>query len=49
MKDKLGEVPRKEEDKGKEADGEKEMDKSDGDTMGEYHLSGNGRAHTAAS
>ncbi|KAH0629164.1 hypothetical protein JD844_011027 [Phrynosoma platyrhinos] len=33
VKEKLGEVPRKEEDKNKEADGEKEMDKSDGDTM----------------
>nr|XP_020641076.1 SWI/SNF complex subunit SMARCC2 isoform X8 [Pogona vitticeps] len=33
VKDKLGEVPRKEDDKSKEADGEKEMDKSDGDTL----------------
>ncbi|XP_053146979.1 SWI/SNF complex subunit SMARCC2 isoform X21 [Hemicordylus capensis] len=33
VKDKLGEMPRKEEDKSKEADGEKEMDKSDGDAM----------------
>ncbi|XP_077779913.1 SWI/SNF complex subunit SMARCC2 isoform X6 [Podarcis muralis] len=33
VKEKLGEVPRKEEEKSKEADGEKEMDKSDGDTM----------------
>ncbi|XP_066470356.1 SWI/SNF complex subunit SMARCC2 isoform X1 [Tiliqua scincoides] len=33
VKDKLGEVPRKEEDKGKEVDGEKEIDKSDGDNM----------------
>ncbi|KAM6471760.1 SWI/SNF complex subunit SMARCC2 isoform 4-T4 [Liasis olivaceus] len=33
VKEKLGEVPRKEDDKSKEADGEKEMDKSDGDTL----------------
>ncbi|XP_062826999.1 SWI/SNF complex subunit SMARCC2 isoform X6 [Anolis carolinensis] len=33
VKEKLGEVPRKEEDKSKEVDGEKEMDKTDGDTM----------------
>ncbi|XP_042305949.1 SWI/SNF complex subunit SMARCC2 isoform X6 [Sceloporus undulatus] len=33
VKEKLGEMPRKEEDKSKEADGEKEMDKSDGDIM----------------
>ncbi|XP_060128135.1 SWI/SNF complex subunit SMARCC2 isoform X5 [Zootoca vivipara] len=33
VKEKLGEVPRKEEEKSKEADSEKEMDKSDGDTM----------------
>ncbi|XP_063149741.1 SWI/SNF complex subunit SMARCC2 isoform X3 [Candoia aspera] len=32
LKEKPGEVPRKEDDKSKEADGEKEMDKSDGDT-----------------
>lgn len=40
-KEKLGEVPRKEEEKSKEADGEKEMDKSDGDTLGKYHFPGN--------
>ncbi|XP_054831815.1 SWI/SNF complex subunit SMARCC2 isoform X4 [Eublepharis macularius] len=33
VKEKLGEVPRKEEDKNKEADGEKEMDKNDGDAL----------------
>ncbi|XP_048344511.1 SWI/SNF complex subunit SMARCC2 isoform X14 [Sphaerodactylus townsendi] len=33
VKEKLGEVPRKEEDKSKEADGEKEMDKNEGDPM----------------
>lgn len=49
VKEKLGEVPRKEEEKSKEADGEKEMDKNDGDTMGEHHLLGNGKAHKVAS
>lgn len=38
MKEKLGEVPRKEDDKSREADGEKEMDKTDGDTLGEHQF-----------
>uniref|UniRef100_A0A8D0C895 SWI/SNF related BAF chromatin remodeling complex subunit C2 n=1 Tax=Salvator merianae TaxID=96440 RepID=A0A8D0C895_SALMN len=33
VKEKLGEVPRKEEDKNKENDGEKDVDKNDGDSM----------------
>uniref|UniRef100_A0A674K891 SWI/SNF related BAF chromatin remodeling complex subunit C2 n=1 Tax=Terrapene triunguis TaxID=2587831 RepID=A0A674K891_9SAUR len=43
-KEKLGEAPKKEEEKGKEGDSEKESEKGDGDSMGERRTAGESRS-----